>query len=47
MSDRSDGKRWGWMTKRLAGFVFAMAFLVFIGLVSLTAIGPLTKACFA
>jgi hypothetical protein len=41
MTDKPDGKRWGWMTKRLAGFIFVMAFMMFIGLIGLVAIGPL------
>jgi uncharacterized membrane protein len=33
MTDKPDGKRWGWMTKRLAGLIFLMAFILLIGLV--------------
>ncbi len=44
MTDKPDAKRWRWMTKRLTGFIFAMAFIVFIGLVVLVAIGPLDES---
>jgi hypothetical protein len=44
MADKPDAKRWRWMTKRLTGFIFVMAFIVFIGLVGLVAIGPLDES---
>jgi hypothetical protein len=44
MTARPDAKRWRWMTKRLTGFIFATAFVVFIGLVVLVDIGPLDES---
>ena len=38
MPDKSDGKRFRWMSKQLAGFIFLMAFSLPVGLWGLVAI---------
>ncbi len=40
MADKPESQRWRWMTKRLAAFLFAMAFAVLIGLFVLMATDP-------